>query len=407
MSRRITSLEAQRFHFMETNDMQYRPRSLFALTANRSNDKRGTRPGGRLMKHKIWSGLTAVIFLPVLSLSSSTHAESISAFNPNPSGSEGERLNLISTTSPKDSNLSAPASEPIDVIKVGEYQSQQASTASVPESVAKIKAHEWNQQQAATLYIRNIPVLTFIKNTNSDPKAIIPPTLQPIKVGSYSDQAYLPNSRTPATPPAIATDPVSRATAVAAEINQLIRNNFDASTIQVRWDKQHQRYLIEVGDEELVSMDSQTILPDTTNDTATDALQATNRLRRQIGNAPPLSGIEGLPKPSLPDVATGFLFQRIVGWASWYGPGFDGGQTANGETFNQYDLTAAHPSLPFGTKVRVTNQDNGQSVVVRINDRGPYAGGRVLDLSTGAAEAIGMIGSGVAPVQIDVLTPNQ
>lgn len=366
------------------------------------------------MKYQIWSGLTAVILLPVLSLSSSSHAESISAFNPNPSVREGEHSNppnfvpsIPLKTPSEDVILSSNQAEQTDVVKVGEYQSQQTTTAFLPETVAKIKAHEWNQQQAATLYIRNIPVLTFLKNTNLDPKAKISQTLQPIKVGSYSDQAYLPNPKTPATQSTIATDPVSRATAVAAEINQLIRNNFDATTIQVRWDEQRQRYLIEANGEELVAIDAQTILPDTTNDTATDALQATNRLRRQIGNAPPLNQIEGLPKPSIQDVATGFLFQRIEGWASWYGPGFDGGQTANGETFNQYDLTAAHPSLPFGTKVRVTNKDNGQSVVVRINDRGPYAGGRVLDLSTGAAEAIGMIGSGVAPVQIDVLTPNQ
>ncbi|CAD5971212.1 septal ring lytic transglycosylase RlpA family protein [Planktothrix agardhii] len=344
------------------------------------------------MKHKLWGSLTAVILLPVLSLTSSGHAESISAPKPNPELIQGKSLT---------------GSEATDVIKVGEYQSQQANAALLPDSVAKIKAHELNQQQAATLYIRNIPVLTFIKNTNFDPKAITPPTLQRIKVGSYSDQAYLPNPTTPATQPTVATDPVSRATAVAAEINQLIRNNFDASTIQVRWDAQRQRYLIEAAGQELVSIDSQTILPDTTNDTATDALQATNRLRRQIGNAPPLNTIEGQPKLSIPDVATGFLFRRIEGWASWYGPGFDGNLTANGETFNQYDLTAAHPSLPFGTTVRVTNKDNGQSVVVRINDRGPYAGGRVLDLSKGAAQAIGMIGSGVAPVQIDVLTANQ
>jgi len=359
------------------------------------------------MKHKLWGGLTAVILLPVLSISSSSHAESITAFNPSPSVSEGESLNSANSLRSTTTTLTPSASEPIDVIKVGEYQSQQANAALLPESIAKIEAHELNQQQAATLYIRNIPVLTFIKNTNFDPKAITPPTRQRIKVGSYSNQAYLPNRITPATQPTIANDPVSRASAVAAEINQLIRNNFDASTIQVRWDQQRQRYLIEVAGQELVSIDSQTILPDTTNDQATDALQATNRLRRQIGNAPPLNAIEGQPKLSIPDVATGFLFQRIEGWASWYGPGFDGNLTANGETFNQYDLTAAHPSLPFGTTVRVTNKDNGQSVVVRINDRGPYAGGRVLDLSKGAAEAIGMIGSGVAPVQIDVLTANQ
>lgn len=91
------------------------------------------------------------------------------------------------------------------------------------------------------------------------------------------------------------------------------------------------------------------------------------------------------------------------GKASWYGPGFHGRRTANGEVFNSNDLTAAHPSLPFGTKVRVTNMNNGRSVVVRINDRGPFIGGRIIDLSAGAARSINMISSGVAPVRVEVL----
>ncbi len=91
------------------------------------------------------------------------------------------------------------------------------------------------------------------------------------------------------------------------------------------------------------------------------------------------------------------------GKASWYGPGFHGRRTANGEVFNSNDLTAAHRSLPFGTKVRVTNMNNGRSVVVRINDRGPFAGGRIIDLSAGAARSINMINSGVAPVRVEVL----
>jgi rare lipoprotein A len=68
-------------------------------------------------------------------------------------------------------------------------------------------------------------------------------------------------------------------------------------------------------------------------------------------------------------------------------------------------MTAAHRYLPFGTEVRVTNQHNGRSVVVRINDRGPFIGGRIIDLSAGAAQAIGMISSGVAPVTVEVITP--
>ena len=82
------------------------------------------------------------------------------------------------------------------------------------------------------------------------------------------------------------------------------------------------------------------------------------------------------------------------GRASWYGPGLHGRKTASGETFNTNDLTAAHRTLPFGTRVRVVNRRNGQSVVVRINDRGPYAGGRVIDLSRASAQAIGLSGVG-------------
>jgi len=82
------------------------------------------------------------------------------------------------------------------------------------------------------------------------------------------------------------------------------------------------------------------------------------------------------------------------GVASWYGPGFHGKKTANGERFNTNALTAAHKTLPFGTEVRVTNERTGKSVVVRINDRGPYAHGRVIDLSKAAADAVGISGVG-------------
>lgn len=93
-----------------------------------------------------------------------------------------------------------------------------------------------------------------------------------------------------------------------------------------------------------------------------------------------------------------------TGLASWYGPNFAGKRTANGEIFDPGELTAAHRELPFNTLVRVTNDTNGRSVVVRINDRGPFRAGRIVDLSRAGAEAIGMIGAGVAPVQLEVLT---
>ena len=91
------------------------------------------------------------------------------------------------------------------------------------------------------------------------------------------------------------------------------------------------------------------------------------------------------------------------GRASWYGPGFHGRLTANGERYNQNAMTAAHKHLRFGTKVRVTNLNNGRSVIVRINDRGPFIKGRVIDLSAAAARSLNMIHSGVAPVKVTVL----
>jgi rare lipoprotein A len=85
---------------------------------------------------------------------------------------------------------------------------------------------------------------------------------------------------------------------------------------------------------------------------------------------------------------------------SWYGPGFHGRTTANGERYDQYGLTAAHKTLPFGTRLRVCYNS---CVDVRINDRGPYIGARELDLSYGAANAIGLIGTGVADVEVTYL----
>ena len=88
------------------------------------------------------------------------------------------------------------------------------------------------------------------------------------------------------------------------------------------------------------------------------------------------------------------------GIASWYGPGFRGQPTASGEIYNQNALTAAHPTLPLGTRVEVTNLANGKSVQVRINDRGPFVRGRTIDLSRGAASKLGMVKPGVSRVRL-------
>ncbi|WP_231887710.1 septal ring lytic transglycosylase RlpA family protein [Thermodesulfatator autotrophicus] len=92
-----------------------------------------------------------------------------------------------------------------------------------------------------------------------------------------------------------------------------------------------------------------------------------------------------------------------VGIASWYGPGFHGKKTASGERYNMYAYTAAHKVLPMGTKVLVTNLENGRQVIVRINDRGPFVKGRIIDLSYAAARALGMHRKGTALVRIQAL----
>lgn len=93
----------------------------------------------------------------------------------------------------------------------------------------------------------------------------------------------------------------------------------------------------------------------------------------------------------------------LHGNASWYGPDFHGKSTSNGETYNMYDMTAAHKTLPMNTIVKVTNKNNGKSTVVRINDRGPFVETRIIDLSNTAARNIDMVGVGTAPVKVEIL----
>src|SRR5712691_1897404 len=116
---------------------------------------------------------------------------------------------------------------------------------------------------------------------------------------------------------------------------------------------------------------------------------------------PPLSQVHKRTAPAGPPT----IIQ--IGTASWYGPGFHGHGTASGETFNQHALTAAHRTLPLGTEATVTNLATGQSVMVKINDRGPYVKGRHLDLSRAAAKQIGLTKQGVAKVKIEAKTPHR
>lgn len=109
-------------------------------------------------------------------------------------------------------------------------------------------------------------------------------------------------------------------------------------------------------------------------------------------------------KPPRPKTRVGSAqYDAYNGKASWYGGRHHGGPTASGERFNKNAMTAAHRSFPMGTRVRVTNLRNGRSVIVRINDRGPYAKGRIIDLSEAAAKQLDMIEAGVVPVKLERL----
>ncbi|NJK34055.1 MAG: septal ring lytic transglycosylase RlpA family protein [Oscillatoriales cyanobacterium SM2_2_1] len=202
-------------------------------------------------------------------------------------------------------------------------------------------------------------------------------------------------------------------------INQAHAEGLDAQDILPRW--QSGRYIIQLAGHGEVTIGDEVRFAQSTGDGARDTIHATNLLRRLLGGAEPITTIANAPvasvalppanppvNPVIQVVRSGLsqvsrVVASITGLASWYGPGLAGRPSASGEIFNPDQLTAAHPSLPFGTLVRVINPTNGRSVVVRINDRGPFHGNRVLDLSTAAARELGIISVGVATIRMEVL----
>lgn len=370
------------------------------------------------MNQRIWSGLSVTLLTTTLGMATAGYAQQTKAVDQGAEESLGAtQAQPVSTRTALTSTQ--PQVQPTEVVKVGEVQSAR-STAKEGEVIAKIHTYQTAGSQTATLYVRNIPILTFLGSAVANAEGI--------KMGESSQgheritlasaQKTVSRDRvsesTVLTPPsgALSTanpanhDPVWQATEVAAKLNQLYRDNIKAEAINVRWKSDCNCYSIRVNEQDLVQINNKTILPDTTKNPATDALQATNRLRRLLGNAAPLREIAGMPapvKPPVTQISLGPVQFRITGLASWYGPGFHGNQSASGEIFNQNAMTAAHKTLPFGTRVQVTNLDNGRSAIVRINDRGPYSGGRVIDLSAAAARVLGVMQSGVAPVRLEVL----
>jgi rare lipoprotein A len=287
---------------------------------------------------------------------------------------------------------SNPGKQPALGLKSITPTAKAASTA----SVVKIYNHEIQGQPAATLYVRNLPILTFLE--------------EPATTPTQGAQLVSTNQNSAAS--------LSKAETIATQLDQLYRSGKAAEGIKVIWQgnktSSKGQYVVTAGKLPIATIDATTTYAKTTSNAEQDALLVANRLRRLLSSGPeaaPIKNVEGKPQPKPQAAASegegdgAWNVTRIYkGEASWYGPGFDGNLTANGERFNQNALTAAHPSLPFGTKIRVTNQYNGRSVVVRVNDRGPYAGGRIIDLSAGSADAIGLTSSGVAPVSLEVLS---
>ena len=263
----------------------------------------------------------------------------------------------------------------------------QSISAQGNESITKIVPHEFSGYQAATLYLRGTPLLMF---------------LSPRPIGEVA----LPSQqRLVQTIPE--DDPVRIAQQVAVKLNQLAGDNLNKSAIAVVLEPTCNCYTIKVNSQALVQINGSARLPNTTNNLAEDALEIASQLRRLLTDTTVVEIPVPTP-PQPPQAAVGSVIRSTIqGIASWYGPGFHGKRSANGERYNQNAMTAAHRSLPFGTQVQVTNLNNNRSVIVRINDRGPFIRGRVIDLSAAAARTIGITQTGVAPVRIDVLDPQQ
>jgi rare lipoprotein A len=410
------------------------------------------------MSHRILGGLTATLLASALVSIPSGEAQQVDSVSskPDPVATavpvpEQSEQTLSNGSTPQSDSTETPSvspaqptaqpqltqhkiAKPAEVLKMGE-QAPKATQKAVEDSqevITRVHSHNLSGKRAATLYVRSIPVLTFIGEFEAQTLNVKvgEETTQTAAASSSAKKSSTPQAVVPApsalldistrlnqgTFEAVEKDPLWRASALAAKINQLNQEGVDATKISVSWQppaspkaKQSDRFVIKLDGIVLATIDGKTVLPDATANREQDALTATNRLRRLLGDAAPLSEVLDKPKVRLQPrrlstrIAFGSVRARMSGMASWYGPGFHGNRSASGEIFHQGAMTAAHRTLPFGTMVRVTNVNNGRSVIVRINDRGPYVGGRVIDLSAGAARILGITQSGVARVRLDVL----
>ncbi len=252
-------------------------------------------------------------------------------------------------------------------LKIGEQQ--QSSS----QPVSTLYNYQMDGRQVVTVYVRDLPLVSFVEH----------PGLE---------------------------SPLLRASSLVARLNQMAQGSLKDTTITLAWTEPKSGdplYRVQVNGEELLCIDEGVLLLD--NQRSVDiAVLAANRLRRLLLDAPPLPP-SALPPPATlaakataappaePQAQAQATSVRVVGpvqegIASWYDlhP-------------SRHEMTAAHPTLPLGTEVRVTNMENGRQAIVRINDRGPFIPGRIIDLSLRAAEALGMVRSGLAPVRVEVV----
>ncbi len=355
------------------------------------------------MKHRLLSSLAVTVVAASISPAVARQAEASETTARAWAAARQSAIAQAQQSAPEPTFLLANAAVDSAEAEASPSNQQTARSTSASATLANLYRHEQDGKLAATLFVRGLPVLTFLGEEAAS-KAAAASNWQPGFLDAASVQAGEIAGVSDAD-----SDPVQRAAAVASRLNAIDFSDFDATTIDAAWDADREAYVIEAGDKAIAVVDRQAQLADSTNNWEQDVLQATNRLRRLLGNAERLamSDIETRPAARrvayAPAAAAGPGRFLQSGMASWYGPGFHGRRSASGERFNQNAMTAAHRTLPFGTQVRVTNINNGRSAIVRINDRGPFTGGRVIDLSRAAASAIGMLGSGVAPVRVEVL----
>jgi rare lipoprotein A len=262
-----------------------------------------------------------------------------------------------------------PTEEP--ALKIGEQQQQ------LNQPISTLYDYQMDGQQVVTVYVRDLPVVSFVEQPELDA-------------------------------------PLERATSLVAQLNQMAQGSLKDTTITLDWadpKPTEQKsgvplYAIHVNEEEFLRIDEGVLLVDNQRPVDT-AVLAANRLRRLLLDAPPIQAPALPQSPTLTATArqleTGVQPEPVPAPTRVAGPVQEGIASWYDLHKTRHEMTAAHPTLPFGTEVRVTNVENGRQAIVRINDRGPFIPGRIIDVSIRAAEVLGMVRSGVAPVRVEVV----